>query len=105
VVNALADRLELEIWRDGEVWSSPTKRQAEGQDQGTGKTRKTGTKIYFPSRSIDLRKPQIQLRHSGATLRELAFLKQGPEITLTDERSDKSAEFRFTAASPEFVST
>src|SRR5258708_2863755 len=36
-------------------------------------------------------------------LRELAFLNKGLKITLTDERSDKSAEFRFTGGIAEFV--
>jgi len=32
-------------------------------------------------------------------LRELAFLNKGLKITLTDERTEKTAEFRFTGAS------
>ncbi len=36
-------------------------------------------------------------------LRELAFLNKGLKITLQDERSDKSAEFRFSGGIVEFV--
>src|SRR6202041_803776 len=36
-------------------------------------------------------------------LRELAFLNKGLKITLADERSDKSAEFRFSGGIAEFV--
>jgi DNA gyrase subunit B len=36
-------------------------------------------------------------------LREYAFLNKGLKITLTDERSEKSAEFRFTGGIAEFV--
>jgi DNA gyrase subunit B len=36
-------------------------------------------------------------------LRELAFLNKGLKIKLTDERSDKTAEFRFTGGIAEFV--
>ncbi|MGB9515430.1 MAG: DNA gyrase subunit B, partial [Candidatus Acidiferrum sp.] len=36
-------------------------------------------------------------------LREYAFLNKGLKITLTDERTEKSAEFRFTGGIAEFV--
>ena len=36
-------------------------------------------------------------------LRELAFLNKGLKITLTDERSENTAEFRFTGGIGEFV--
>ena len=55
-VNALSDWLELEIWRDGEVWEQEyEKGEPTGEAEGTGKTRKTGTKVTFHARSRDLR--------------------------------------------------
>src|SRR5579862_7931562 len=48
VVNALADWLDLEIWRDGEVWEqSYEKGVPTSKLKASGKTRKTGTKITF----------------------------------------------------------
>src|SRR6202163_1558922 len=104
VVNALADRLELEIWRDGEVWEQSYEAgKPKGKLKVTGKTRKTGTKITFhPDPSIfDAHKYNYEIL--ATRLRELAFLNKGLKITLTDERSDKSAEFRFTGGIAEFV--
>src|SRR5712672_2614399 len=104
VVNALSDRLELEIWRDGEVWEQSYEAgKPKGKLKVTGKTRKTGTKITFhPDPSIfDAHKYNYEIL--ATRLRELAFLNKGLKITLTDERSDKSAEFRFTGGIAEFV--
>ncbi|MGC1168072.1 MAG: ATP-binding protein, partial [Candidatus Acidiferrales bacterium] len=48
VVNALSDWLDLEIWRDGEVWEqSYEKGIPTSKLKPSGKTRKTGTKITF----------------------------------------------------------
>ena len=48
VVNALSDWLELEIWRDGEVWEQSYEYgMPKAKLKSTGKTRKTGTKITF----------------------------------------------------------
>src|SRR3984885_3914011 len=54
VVNALSDWLDLEIWRDGEVWEqSYNEGKPKAKLKSTGKTRKTGTKITFhPDPSI-----------------------------------------------------
>jgi DNA gyrase subunit B len=104
VVNALADRLELEIWRDGEVWEQSYEiGKPKGKIKVTGKTRKTGTKITFhPDPSI-FNDHKYSYEILAQRLRELAFLNKGLKITLTDERSDKSAEFRFTGGIAEFV--
>ncbi len=104
VVNALSDWLELEIWRDGEVWEQS---YACGVPKSkltvTGKTRKTGTKITFHPDGTIFQSTVFSYDLLAQRLRELAFLNKGLKITLQDERSDKSAEFRFTGGIVEFV--
>src|ERR1700684_1948659 len=104
VVNALADKLELEIWRDGEVWEQSYEcGKPKTKLKVTGKTRKTGTKITFhPDPSI-FENHKYSYDILAQRLRELAFLNKRIKIPLTDERSDKSAEFRFTGGIAEFV--
>jgi len=104
VVNALSDWLDLEIWRDGEVWEqSYEKGIPTTKLKASGKTKKTGTKVTFhpdPSifTTIDFSFDTLSQR-----LRELAFLNKGLKIALEDERSNKKAEFRFTGGISEFV--
>src|SRR5215471_1598122 len=106
VVNALSDWLDLEIWRDGEVWEQSYEKGAPTSKlKSSGKTRKTGTKITFhpdPSifSTIDYSYDTLSQR-----LRELAFLNKGLKITLEDERTSggKKTEFRFTGGISEFI--
>jgi DNA gyrase subunit B len=104
VVNALSDWLDLEIWRDGEVWEQS---YACGVPKSklvvTGKTRKTGTKITFHADPAIFEKTSYSYDLLAQRLRELAFLNRGLKITLQDERSDKGVEFRFTGGIVEFV--
>src|ERR1700730_1946873 len=104
VVNALSDRLELEIQRDGAVWEqSYEKGKPTSKLKQTGKTRKTGTQITFhPDPSI-FDKTSFSYDTLATRLREYAFLNKGLKVTLNDERSEKSAEFRFTGGIAEFV--
>src|SRR5271168_1513143 len=104
VVNALSDFLELEIQRDGAVWEqSYEKGKPTSKLKQTGKTRKTGTKVTFhPDPSI-FEKAAFSYDTLATRLREYAFLNKGLKITLTDERTEKSAEFRFTGGIAEFV--
>jgi len=104
VVNALSDFLELEIQRDGTVWEqSYEKGKPTNKLKQTGKTRKTGTKVTFhPDPSI-FEKITFSYDTLATRLREYAFLNKGLKITLTDERTEKSAEFRFTGGIAEFV--
>jgi DNA gyrase subunit B len=104
VVNALSDWLDLEIWREGEVWEQsygagvPTSKL-----KVTGKTKKTGTKVTFHPDPKIFTVTNYSFDTLSQRLRELAFLNKGLQITLHDERSDKKAEFRFTGGIAEFV--
>ncbi len=104
VVNALSDTLELEIQRDGSVWEqSYEKGKPTSKLKQTGKTRKTGTKVTFHPDPAIFEKTAFSYDTLATRLREYAFLNKGLKITLTDERSEKSAEFRFTGGIAEFV--
>src|SRR6201990_2406821 len=104
VVNALADWLGLEILRDGGVWEQTyEKGKPTSKLKQTGKTRKTGTKVTFhPDPSI-FEKTTFSFDTLATRLREYAFLNKGLKITLTDERTDKTSEFRFSGGISEFV--
>ena len=104
VVNALSDWLDLEIWRDGDVWEqSYEKGIPTSKLKASGKTRKTGTKITFHADPEIFAKATYSYDTLAQRLRELAFLNKGLKITLDDERSSKKAEFRFTGGIAEFV--
>ncbi|MGH9691708.1 MAG: DNA topoisomerase (ATP-hydrolyzing) subunit B [Candidatus Acidiferrales bacterium] len=104
VVNALSDWLDLEIWRDGEVWEqSYEKGILTSKLKASGKTKKTGTKITFHADPSIFAATVYSFDTLSQRLRELAFLNKGLKITLEDERGNKKAEFRFTGGIAEFV--
>jgi DNA gyrase subunit B len=104
VVNALSDWLELEIQREGAVWEQTyEKGKPTSKLKQTGKTRKTGTKVTFHPDATIFEKTVFSYDTLATRLREYAFLNKGLKITLTDERTEKSAEFRFTGGIAEFV--
>jgi DNA gyrase subunit B len=104
VVNALSDWLELEIQREGAVWEQTyEKGKPTSKLKQTGKTMKTGTKVTFHPDATIFEKTVFSYDTLATRLREYAFLNKGLKITLTDERTEKSAEFRFTGGIAEFV--
>jgi DNA gyrase subunit B len=105
VVNALSDWLDLEIWRDGEVWEqSYEKGVPTTKLKSSGKTRKTGTKVTFHPDPGIFTTINFSFDTLSQRLRELAFLNKGLKITLEDERANgKKTEFRFTGGISEFV--
>ena len=107
VVNALSDKLELEIWRDGEVWEqSYEEGKPKTKLKVTGKTRKTGTKITFHPDPVDFREPQIQLRNSGAAPARARLPEQGPENHADRRAQRQIRRVPFSrAASPNSSST
>src|SRR5256712_3310499 len=104
VVNALSDWLELEISRDGEVWEQTyEKGKPTSKLKRTGKTPTTGPKVTFHPDPTIFDKTEYSFDTLSQRLRELAFLNKGLKITLTDERTEKTAEFKFTGGITEFV--
>jgi DNA gyrase subunit B len=104
VVNALAEWLELEIWRDGYTWEqSYAFGKATSKLKQAGKTTRRGTKITFlPDATIF---PSIEFNHDtlAQRLRELSFLNKGLTIVLKDERNNKETEFQYNGGIAEFV--
>jgi DNA gyrase subunit B len=104
VVNALADTLELEIWRDGYTWEQSYSRgKAISELKKTGKTTKRGTKITFHPDPEIFDTVDFTFDTLAQRLRELSFLNKGLTINLQDERSDKSHSFRYSGGIGEFV--
>ncbi|MCL5287893.1 MAG: DNA gyrase subunit B, partial [Acidobacteria bacterium] len=104
VVNALSDELDLEICREGEVYEQSYEcGKPTSKLKTTGKTRRTGTKVTFHPDPKIFDKVNYSFDTLSQRLRELAFLNKGLKIILTDERTDKTVEFRFTGGIAEFV--
>ena len=106
VVNALSERLHLEIWRDGATWTQTYERgKPMGQLKEVGKTDKTGTKIHFKPDVEVFDQTNFSFETLSSRLRELAFLNRGLHIRIVDERTDdeKSHDFVFEGGIVEFV--
>lgn len=104
VVNALSEKLELEIWRDGKVYTQNyTRGKAESRLEVVGKTRKRGTKITFLPDSEIFETDDFSFDLLSQRLRELSFLNAGVRITIEDERADKKNEFQYKGGIVHFV--
>ena len=105
-VNALSERLELEIWNRGFTWQQE---YAAGVPKAplkqAGKARKTGTKITFKPDATIMDATVFNYDTLSQRLRELAFLNKGLTIRLTDERVDpiKNHEFHYSGGIAEFI--
>ena len=107
VVNALSSFCTVEVYRAGFVWrQSYEKGQAVGPVEKREQTTKTGTKTSFkPDREIFTDEKTVFLFDTLATrFRELAFLNQGLEIQLKDERSQREELFCYKEGLKEFIS-
>jgi DNA gyrase subunit B len=104
VVNALAERLELEIWRDGYTWEQSYERGKPVQPlKRAGKSERRGTKITFLPDAKILDAIDFNYDTLAQRLRELSFLNKGLTIRLKDERTNKQAEFHYHGGIAEFI--
>ncbi|HEU5361082.1 MAG TPA: DNA topoisomerase (ATP-hydrolyzing) subunit B [Candidatus Deferrimicrobiaceae bacterium] len=104
VVNALSERLEAEVRREGTIYRLAFSRgQTTEPIQATGKSRKTGTKITFRPDPEIFSERDFHFDTLSQRLRELSFLNAGLKITILDERSGKSHEFQYKGGIVSFV--
>jgi len=106
VVNALSEKLKLEIDRDGKKYLIEFNNGASKAPlKAVGTSKETGTQITFlPSKEIFSSikfTPSIIIKR----MRELAFLNKGIKITINDlnQKKQKIIEFKFDGGVSEFV--
>ena len=104
VVNALSEALDLEIWRNGQVFQQSYERgvPAAGLEM-TGTTKRRGTKVTFRPDPQIFETTVFSFDTLAQRLRELAFLNGGVLITLDDERDGKSHKFHYQGGIVSFV--
>jgi len=89
VVNALSERLDVEVRRDGMIHRQSFERGAPtGDVEAVGKTEKgdTGTTIWFLPDAEIFEEVELSTQTLVQRLRETAFLTRGLRIVLLDER-------------------
>jgi DNA gyrase subunit B len=128
VVNALSARLDVEVDREGQTWTTSFRRGVTGEFGGDGQaaefTRKsglrklgkvapgkTGTRIRFwPDRQVFLKDAAFTYDILSERARQTAFLVPGLAIAVRDETAPattagtepKEAEYRFAGGISEF---
>ena len=107
VVNALSEKLDIEIRRDGHVWRQTYERGVPQDAAREGRGRRARPARRSPScrtreifESLDFEFATLEQR-----LRETAFLTRGLRITITDERGEsaRSSEFHYEGGIEDFV--
>ena len=104
VVNALSETLDLEIWRDGQVFHQIYERgHPTASLEITGTTKRRGTKVTFKPDTQIFETVEFSFDTLAQRLRELAFLNGGVTITIDDERDGKNHKFHYEGGIVSFV--
>jgi DNA gyrase subunit B len=109
VVNALSERLQVEIRRDGHVFSQEYARGAPQTELTKGEKlpagAPTGTTVTFLPDADIFETLDLDFLTLEERLRETAFLTRGLKISIKDERGEgHAAEFRYEGGIEDFVS-
>src|SRR5437667_789337 len=104
VVNALSETLDLEIWRNGQVYQQSYERGGPtGGLEATGTTKRRGTKVTFKPDTEIFETTVFSFDILAQRLRELAFPNGGIVMTLDDERDGKNHKFHYDGGIVSFV--
>ncbi|HEX7928556.1 MAG TPA: DNA gyrase subunit B, partial [bacterium] len=104
VVNALSEKLELDIQRNGNHWVQTfSKGKAVSKLVKGESTDHTGTKTHFMADHSIFDKVEFNFDLLSNRLREMAFLNRGIHITIRDERSDKFHDFKYDGGIVSFI--
>ncbi len=104
VVNALSEKLVMEVYKNGIVYHQEYARggkQTELVEKGT--TDKRGTKITFRPDFEILNENEFDYERLARRMRELAFLNKGVKIVIEDERTLEKSNFMYEGGLVSFV--
>jgi DNA gyrase subunit B len=106
VVNALSEKLDVEVCRDGFVWRQSYSRGAAlGPIEKAEATKETGTTITFLPDAEVFDEMEFDWATLEQRLRETAYLTKGLRIRLEDLRAEgHKAEFHYEGGISDFVS-
>jgi DNA gyrase subunit B len=108
VVNALSTFCNVEVHRDGRIWTQKYETGKPTTDLvDAGATDITGTKVTFKADRTIFKGEGLAFNFETLSnrFREMAFLNAGLHFELTDERADseKKADFQFSDGIKEFI--
>ncbi len=106
VVNALSEKLDVEVRRDGGQWhQSFTRGTREKELERLSDSGARGTRVTFRPDPEIFSERTFSFETLSARLRELAFLNRGLEIVIRDERAGREQDerFRYDGGLREFV--
>ncbi len=105
VVNALSEKLEVQVMRDGATYTMAFERGKVTKKLTKGKAiTKTGTKVRFwPDPQVFTETLVFERRILAERMQELAFLIKGVEIQLIDERDGAKEVFKANGGLVDFV--
>jgi DNA gyrase subunit B len=104
VVNALSEYLEVEIRRDGKIYSQRFERGITATPLTVkGETSRRGTKITFKPDPLIFPETQISFDIIAQRMRELAFLNRGVRIDLSDESIPKERSYCYEGGLKSFI--
>ncbi|MCS7033195.1 MAG: DNA gyrase subunit B, partial [Phycisphaerae bacterium] len=96
VVNALSEWLEVEVAREGRLHHMEFERGRKASDlKVIGKAARTGTRVTFKPDSQIFPDTDFKYEIVQKRARELAYLNEGVQIIVEDERAGKRDEFKF----------
>jgi DNA gyrase subunit B len=105
VVNALSKLLVVQVKTKGQIYEQEYRQGTPQYDlKVIGETDETGTSITFhPDPEIFTETLEYDYDILQSRIRELAFLNRGIEISLTDERTDITNNFKYDGGIVSFV--
>ncbi len=109
VVNALSDRLDLSIWRNGKEYFMRFRdgvAEAPLKEIGECNKEKTGTLVRFWPSATTFKITEFNFSTLEHRLKELAYLNSGVHIILTDERTNdkpRITDMKYEGGLKEFI--
>jgi DNA gyrase subunit B len=104
VVNALSERMVVEVHRDGHIYKQTYMRGEPQHDvEQVGDTQTTGTRTTFWPDADIFESTIIDPDVISARLREMAFLNKGMKIVFTDKKNEKTEDYYYEGGIGSYV--